>query len=653
MRWTVKIKKLTLHNFGIYANTNTFEFSGKKPVVLIGGMNGRGKTTVLEAVLLALYGPNSFAYIESDYKTYPQYLKSYVNESDGTLSSYIELDFSIGDESNYSIKREWSSKNFRTNERIIAKKDGEVDDFLTNNWSMFFEDILPSGLSNFFFFDGEKIAEMAIDHTDKRMKESIKSLLGLGVLDILDNDLKRLISNINKTDDEFPKSNFLDALSSKKERIENNLLTIDENISLESDNLSKLEKEIESLNIEFNTKGGLIIQQREALTQERATLLGKYEQINDYLIDASGSELPLLLVPDLLNKIQNQALKEEKEKNLKTVMSQIDDLYASFSNEATISLESVDTFIRFIKTQSNKLAGNSVYNLSDHALTQLNGLCHRQLNDKSQYIKNYYQDKKNIRKRIDEIDHYLSVDVDEKKLNRIKEHINELNLKKSLKEKEIYALEKKRFQINGEKIRCTSEFNQYIDQYLSQIEMKDDNNRKLKYTHMAQQIISTYRSQLLLGKTELLSKTMTTCFNRISNKKNLIAEIHIEQDTLNFHYINHNGKEIKKSILSAGEKQLLVISLLWALSISSKKKLPVIIDTPLSRLDSNHRVSLIKNYYPFASEQTIILSTDSEIDSYYHDLLKDYIDDEFTLIYDDKLQKTTIQRGYFTGVEKC
>ena len=56
------ITKLTLHNFGVYAGDNTFEFQNHKPVVLIGGMNGRGKTTFLEAVLLALYGANSFAY---------------------------------------------------------------------------------------------------------------------------------------------------------------------------------------------------------------------------------------------------------------------------------------------------------------------------------------------------------------------------------------------------------------------------------------------------------------------------------------------------------------------------------------------------------------------------------------------------------------
>ena len=73
------ISRLTLYNFGVYAGKNTFEFHNEKPIVLIGGLNGRGKTTFLEAVLIALYGINSFAFNESEYKSYGQYLKSFVN----------------------------------------------------------------------------------------------------------------------------------------------------------------------------------------------------------------------------------------------------------------------------------------------------------------------------------------------------------------------------------------------------------------------------------------------------------------------------------------------------------------------------------------------------------------------------------------------
>lgn len=86
--------------------------------------------------------------------------------------------------------------------------------------------------------------------------------------------------------------------------------------------------------------------------------------------------------------------------------------------------------------------------------------------------------------------------------------------------------------------------------------------------------------------------------------------------------MDSEDEEIAKKRLSAGEKQLMVISLLWALAICSKKKLPVIIDTPLSRLDSSHRRALIKTYFPKASDQTIILSTDSEINETYYGFLK-------------------------------
>jgi DNA sulfur modification protein DndD len=83
------------------------------------------------------------------------------------------------------------------------------------------------------------------------------------------------------------------------------------------------------------------------------------------------------------------------------------------------------------------------------------------------------------------------------------------------------------------------------------------------------------------------------------------------------------------------------------LAICSKKKLPVIIDTPLARLDSNHRTALVKTYFPKASEQTIILSTDSEIDERYYNMMKKNVGDEFLLHYDDVNKNTTIYRGYF------
>ena len=188
----MRIRKLVLHNFGVYSGTNTFEFTHNEPVVLIGGLNGRGKTIFLEAVLLALYGSNSFAFKESKFRSYNQYLKSYTNTTDGTYTSSVEIEFEImGSKLEaFQVQREWTSRG-KTEELIHVKKDGEYSDFLTNNWAMFIENQIPSALSNFYFFDGEKISELAVDQTGEQVKESIRAMLGMTVLDTLKNDLEK------------------------------------------------------------------------------------------------------------------------------------------------------------------------------------------------------------------------------------------------------------------------------------------------------------------------------------------------------------------------------------------------------------------------------------------------------------------------------
>ena len=186
-----------------------------------------------------------------------------------------------------------------------------------------------------------------------------------------------------------------------------------------------------------------------------------------------------------------------------------------------------------------------------------------------------------------------------------------------------------------------------LEAYLRRAELNDDGDRIVKYSHMATTILEEYKIRLQKDKIGIVAETMTVCYKKLANKKNLIDRIKMDPVSLDLKYLNADGEEVNKASLSAGEKQLMVISLLWALAICSKKKLPVIIDTPLSRLDSAHRVSLIQTYFPQASEQTIILSTDSEIDRNYYTIMKDDIGDEFTLVYDDSTKSTTIHRGYF------
>lgn len=250
------------------------------------------------------------------------------------------------------------------------------------------------------------------------------------------------------------------------------------------------------------------------------------------------------------------------------------------------------------------------------------------------------------KKKIDEIDNYLSVDIDEKALNRIFKRIKELEKEILTEEVNLSSLQQKRTTVHGAAMIAESEFSKAVEQLLSSLESNDDNKRVVKYAHMAIEIIKRYRIRLQQRKTDILADTMTDCYKKLAYKKHLIEKIKMDPVTLDIHYLNGNDEEVEKKKLSAGEKQLMVISLLWALAICSKKKLPVIIDTPLSRLDSIHREALISTYFPNASDQTIILSTDSEINQKYYKLMKPHIGDEFTLVYDDELMKTTIKKGY-------
>ena len=648
------INKLVLHNFGVYASTNIFEFHGKKPIVLIGGMNGRGKTTFLEAVLLALYGSNSFAYNESKYKTFGQYLKSFVNITDGTLRTYVDLEFSMDSENKeiYRIHREWTGDKKRTNENISVYKDQEFNQFLTDNWTMFIENILPSGLSNFFFFDGEKIAELAVENTSDQMKESIKSLLGISVLDLLQSDLGRIINRTSKNQVLNTEANEIEGLRENKEKASTVLEKLDNELEELNKKKTELQHKLESVLQEYISKGGDIVTQRHELFQKRTDISSRMENGREQLVLDAASELPLVLVKDLLRNIREKAEIEQDNRMLTVALQKMEQYSSEYETENGEDKEAIIRFIEYVSGKTKRMYTRISYNISDSSLFHLQMLLDEQLLDKKLAVKSRQNDMIMMQAEADQLDSYLSVDIDEKAIAKIYKKIKQLEQELIEIDVQITRKSDERRTANGELISATSEFSKRVESYLKKVELNDDSDRIIKYSHMANTILEEYKVRLQKNKIEIVAETMTSCYKRLANKKNLIEKIEMDPVTLDLKYFDSDGKEVNKSSLSAGEKQLMVISLLWALALCSKKKLPVIIDTPLSRLDSAHRVSLIQTYFPQASEQTIILSTDSEIDKNYYEIMKDNIGDEFTLIYDDETKSTTIKKGYFLGVEK-
>lgn len=648
------IKRLEMHNFGVYAGDNQFVFEGDKPIVLIGGMNGRGKTTFLEAVLIALYGSNSFAYTESKYKSYAQYLRSFVNKSaeDKCCSVVLEFEIFNGDVERYVIKREWDTLTKKTEERIKVYKDGTLNEFLTNNWPLFVENILPSALSSFFFFDGEKIAEMAVDNSNNQLKNAIRAMLGITVLDVLENDISRNIKRIHKENSSSETADGVQKLRDEKDEVADQLRSIEEQIEQAEIILTEDTNKLDELHHLYAVKGGNAVEKKQSIMQNRASLKAQLISEEERLYSISAEVLPLLMVSDLVSDIKLQATDEHNDSILRQAVSQLEVLLTDFEESYSGDTKASKDFYEYVRSQTADDCVESVYELSDQALFQVNELVETKITEARDLTEEILVSKRKLEKQISEQDSYLTLDINEKELQSIFSKIKKVE-KKIVEDKVVLSkLDQKRASANARVMSTTAEFNKYVEAYLATAEMIDSTERTLKYSNMALQILDRYQVELQKRKADLLSNTITECYKKLANKKNLINRIEMDPESLNVKYVSGDGLEVGRDSLSAGEQQLMVISILWALAICSKKKLPVIIDTPLSRLDSLHRAALIKTYFPNAGEQTIILSTDSEIDSKYYQLMKDDIGDEFTLNYDERTKSTSIERGYLIGLDK-
>ena len=558
------IKKILLHNFGIYAGTNEFVFDGEKNVVLIGGMNGRGKTTILEAVLLALYGRNSFAYTESNFQSYSRYLDSYVNKTDGTLLSYIQLEFEL-DGSDYLVRRSWKGNKRKIIDVIEVWQEGKINEFLTDNWVMFMENLLPSGLSNFFFFDGEKIAELAADSTDEKLKDSIKSILGIEVLESLDRNLGKLLRKSSKENGKVFKEEISFELKKAKEDAEQKLRDLDQKIQYLEEELVTEDKKIEQARIEYTSKGGDIFEKREEYFKKRSELSAKQSQQKELLLETAASELPLVLVRGLLDDVKTSVEKERESKENNMAMKKIQEFYTSYKKDNP-SDELAD-FINYMTSMTQETNGDVVYNLSDSSWLQLVQLCEGKLDKRIDDTEHLFEIRDETRQEMESTDSLLSVEIDEEKIGEIYKKIIRLEHEKSKIEVELDECRRERPHLNNAQIKANSEFNRYVEGMLKKLETSDDYDRIVKYSHLATDVLAEYKVKLQEKKIGKLAHAMTDCYKQLANKKGMIARIEMDPVSLDLKYLNDQDNEIPKQRLSAGEKQLMVVSLLWALAI--------------------------------------------------------------------------------------
>ena len=152
--------KIELHNFGIYKGTHEMSLSdgiGSRNVTLVGGLNGRGKTTFHDAILLALYGKQASKYIQERSKSFEKLLIEHINKHATDNETYIAVSLHLDDGTCLRVKRSWQLKTGRTDtakieHQVVVEKNGVEDKLLGDSWNYYIEEILPFGIARFFFF---------------------------------------------------------------------------------------------------------------------------------------------------------------------------------------------------------------------------------------------------------------------------------------------------------------------------------------------------------------------------------------------------------------------------------------------------------------------------------------------------------------------
>ena len=645
----MKLKKLTLHNFGIYAGTTTIDFENIKPVVLVGGMNGHGKTTLLEAILLSLYGKRSFAFSESKL-SFSNYLAKYVNKGDGTNSTYLELEFilsySTQEHSIIRVSRSWDLKKESPSVKTAVFKDGKYDEYLSDNWDMFIETILPAALASLFFFDGEKIADLANTDSDESIKKSIRSLLGIDIIDQTIIDVQKIIVNKGK---QIRSNEHLSVIATLEKDISVAETQVKKAMELHGRvdaQLKQAQSKLQKAENRFLASGGKAVASRAELIDKKASLEYEYDLNTAEILEYISGDAPLLLVMPLLKKIQAQAQIEREHKGLEIALEQLPALYKRFSNSESIPAD-FENFVSFAKSFNATSA--TIYNLSEQSYFKLLNLCEILPTHYTHELKKLLEKRTALSAQLKEIEDRLAVQVDERIVNATYQEILTLTAKVAALSKQHEQTLNELNEVRSRYEELTKTHMRIIEKAVSVMEDSTDIKRIVTYSGHVINVLQEYRRRLQQAKTTYLAETMTRCFNEIVTKQHLIERIDIDAETLDFNFYNGNGIMISRAALSAGEKQLLIIAMLWAIAICSKKEFPVVVDTPLARLDSAHREALIKNYFARASKQMILLSTDSEIFGQYYEMIKPYVDHEITLAYDETQQKSYVVPGYFGG----
>jgi len=646
------LDQIKLTNFGIYKGEHSVTLTpkNKKPIILFGAYNGSGKTTLLEGLQLVLYGKLAKTAGRGK-QPYDQYLGSLINNKvPKKQGAGISLHFRTregGKENNIEITRTWQEATSGIKENFEVIKNGVFDPISSERWGEFVEEFMPSEISELFFFDGEKIEGLADPASSAMMLRSgIYSLLGINSIDNLIKSLSQIekrktLEIANKED-----KSSIETEEALAKTLSNKLSAIfTESGSLQIE-LDKIKNKIVKIESEMKLSGADLLIKRHQLQESLATLSEKKKALNNELIEIAAGISPLLtisnLVANLRTKLQdgsghNQKTLEITQKEFKLLASSVNKKISD-SNYSSVLEELIFSRIKEIENESRQSLND--INLSDIPTNEELDSCHEMINNKTKELEKINYDIETTNKNL----HAVPA---EEKVKHLIESLNALRNEEAKVETKIAIVKENQSTTEADLEKISKILTNKFSEIANRNSATKIGERILTHTQKSKNTLIRFKEGLIDSHIESLGNSITSCFQSLHRKKDLKLHFKIQPSDFSLHIIMDDGQEMSSNKLSAGERQLLSVAILWALAKSSGKTLPTVIDTPLGRLDGPHREKLIKNYFPVASSQVLIFSTDEEVNDKYYKALKPHISAEYIINYDEKTQSSSFEEGYF------
>tara|TARA_R100001198_G_scaffold96918_1_gene89664 strand:- start:13733 stop:15730 length:1998 start_codon:yes stop_codon:yes gene_type:complete len=650
------LRIIDLQDFGLYRGAHSLDLTPTrgKPVVLFGGKNGVGKTTLLEAVRLALYGKRALG-IRVGQAEYEDHLMQRLHvDRDGQRAEFasvsLEFDYAeAGRVQNYRVRRSWAARGNRAIETLELEKDGSIiDEVPQDEWQAFLQELIPPGVSQLFFFDGEKIADIASDEPDKALADAIRGLLGFELVGRLRTDIGLYLAR-RARDEEDLAADRLEAAVRDLKAVEQKLnRAFDEQADAEAHYRSQL-ADAERIQERFTAEGGEAARRRGDLEGKSAELREQIAEREAELRGLMNATLPLAMAPGLISRFnahtklrgeidrQRQAAllserllgwraADEPARRAKWTASHWQDLTRFLQAEEALA-QTVD--------KDGALAGErvepSIIAMLTAAETEI-----------PQMARHLVADIDRLAARLAIVDAELErangkaagILLDDLLQSQRDVALAEAQL--TAKAQEFKSLEYRQESLEREKRRALE----------AQTEAAASQQR-VALAGRVSRVLQRYEEKLLDLKIDQLRAEFVDRFNYLVRKKGFVSDVHVDPRSFETVLIGENGNQIRKASLSAGEKQIYAVAMLWALARTSGRALPMIIDTPLARLDQEHRSTIVERYFPSASHQVLVLSTDTEVDGELLDRLSPSVSHSFRLEFDDQEGATQPIPGYF------